>query len=97
MIAKQVVALFKMSQASGIDHLNGIGIVIQSESKCLAPIQEYILASILSIFDISQDIFTILTFSEEQKPPFIRELKNRVIAENDKYFKFNNSVLFAGN
>ena len=96
MIAKQVEALFKMSQAIGIDHLNGIGIVIESEPKCLAPVQEYILASILSIFDISQNIFTILTFSDEQKPPVISELKNSVIAENDNYFKFNNSALFAG-
>lgn len=94
-IAKQVEALFKMSQASGIDHLNGIGIVIESEPKCLAPVQEYILASILSIFDISQNIFTIFTFAEEEKPPVIKEIKNRVIAENDKYFKFNNSALFA--
>ena len=94
-IAKQVEALFKMSQASGIDHLNCIGIVIESEPRCLAPVQEYILASILSIFDISQNIFTFLTFAEEQKPPVIKEIKNRVIAENDKYFKFNNSALFA--
>lgn len=95
-IAKQVEALFKMSQASGIDHLNGIGIVIESEPKCVAPVQEYILASILSIFDISQNIFTILTFAEEQtRPPVIKEIKNRIIAENDKYFKFNNSALFA--
>lgn len=94
-IAKQVEALFKMSKASGIDHLNGIGIVIESEPKCLAPVQEYILASILSIFDISQNIFTIFTFAEDQKPPVIKEIKNRVIAENDKYFKFNNSALFA--
>ena len=97
MIAKQIKELFSISPPNGIDHLNGIGIVTQYGQARLTPTQEYILTSILSMFDLSQNIFMMVTSAESQKPPVIQAIEDAGITHCDKYFKFNNSTLFANN
>ena len=93
-IAKQIQELLSIPSPNGIDYLNGIGFVIQSGLARLTPTQEYIFASIMSMFDLSQNVFMMSTFADNQKAPVIQALKDAEIIKTDKHFKFNNSSLF---
>ena len=93
-ITKQIQELFSIPSPNGIDYLNGIGFVIQSGLARLTPTQEYIFASILSMFDLSQNVLMMLTFADNQMAPVMQALKNAEITKRDKHFKFNNSALF---
>ncbi|XP_068700890.1 uncharacterized protein [Montipora foliosa] len=96
-ITKTIEQLLSMPPPNGIDHLNGIGFVIQSGMARLTPTQEYISASIMSMFDLSQNIFTIVTFADSQKPPVVQALMDAKIMNSEKHYRFNNSVLFTNN
>ncbi|MEZ4714023.1 MAG: GTPase [Caldilineaceae bacterium] len=93
-ITEQIRDFFSMPD--GINHLDGIGFVIPSAEPRLTATQRYIFDSILSIFgkDISNNIFVLVTFADGQTPPVLEALKAAEVPYT-KYFKFNNSALFA--
>ncbi len=95
-IITQIKEFLSMSPPDGIDHLDGIGFVTQASLARRTPKQEYICDSILSVFgkDVAKTIFMMLTFSDCQRNPLL-EVINKVDVQSDKYFRFNNSALFA--
>ena len=97
-ITSQIKEFFSIPPPNGIDHLDGIGFVTQASLARLTPPQEYIFNSVLSIFgnDVAKNIFMMLTFADGQQPPVLEAIKKANIP-SDKYFKFNNSALFAEN
>ena len=95
-ITNQIREFFSMP--NGIAHLDGIGFVTQSSLARLTPTQQYIFDSILSVFgkDVADNIFIMATFADGQKPP-VMEAINAAKVPYAKFFKFNNSALFADN
>jgi len=95
-ITNQIKEFF--SAHNGIDHLNGIGFVTQSSLARLTPTQQYIFDSILAIFgkDVANNIFMTITFADGQHPPAMDAIEAAKIPYS-KFFKFNNSALFAKN
>lgn len=97
-ITEQIKEFFSISPPEGIDHLDGIGFVVQSSQSRLTKTQEYIFDSILSIFgkDVSHNIFMMITFVDGQRPPVLEAIKKAEIPSTVS-FKFNNSALYADN
>lgn len=97
-ITEQIKEFFSISPPEGIDHLDGIGFVVQSSESRLTKTQEYIFDSILAIFgkDVSQNIFMMVTFADGQRPPVLEAIKKAEIPSKVS-FKFNNSALYADN
>ena len=97
-ITEQIKEFFSIPYPFGIDHLDGIGFVTQASLARLTRTQEYIFDSILSIFgkDVIKNIFTLVTFADGQLPPVMEAIKKAKIP-SQKYYKFNNSALFAEN
>lgn len=81
----------------GIDHLDGIGFVIQSSLARLT-IENRMFNSIMSIFgnDVANNIFMMATFADASKPPVMTAIEEAKI-KFKKIYKFNNSALFASN
>ena len=99
-ITKQIKEFFSCPPPDGIDHLDGVGFVVQSSQARLTSTQVYIFDSILSIFgnDVSQNIFMMITFADGQRPPVLEAIKEaKIPSHSEKLFKFNNSALFAEN
>ena len=99
-ITEQIKKFFTIPLPEGIDHLDGIGFVIDASQARLTLTQKYIFDSILSIFgrDVSRNIFTMITFADSQTPRVLDVIKESEIpSQNEKIFKFNNSALFASN
>ena len=98
-ITNQINEFFSIPPPTGVSHLDGIGFVIQATQARLTTTQEYIFSSVLSIFgkDLSRNIFMMLTFADNQKPPVLNAIKDAGIPNHDKTFKFNNSALVAEN
>ena len=97
-ITEQIKKFFTIPLPEGIDHLDGIGFVIDASQARLTPTQKYIFDSILSIFgrDVSRNI--LITFADSQTPRVLDVIKESEIpSQNEKIFKFNNSALFASN
>ena len=96
MITEQIKEFFTHPEQGGIDHIDAVGFVAQAALPRLTPTQKYIFDSILSLFgkDIAGNIFMLLTFADGQKPPVLDGLKEAHL-HYQKYFKFNNSALFA--
>lgn len=98
-IKKQIKEFLSMSPPEGIDHLDGIGFVTQASLARLTPRQEYIFDFILSIFgkDVVKNIFTVVTFADYQSVPPVMEAISKAEISSQKYYKFNNLVLFSNN
>ena len=98
LIISQIKEFFSIPPPNGIDHLDAVGFVTQVSLARLTPTQEYIFNSVLSIFgnDVSKNIFMMLTFADGQHPPVLEAI-SRANIPSGKYFKFNNSALFAKN
>ena len=99
-ITEQIKEFFSIPPPDGIDHLDGIGFVVQASQARLTSTQEYIFDSILSIFgnDVSKNIFMMITFADAQRPPVLEAIKEaKIPSQSEKHFKFNNSALFAEN
>ena len=98
-ITEQIKELFSIPPPHGIDHLDGIGFVVQASHARLTSAQKYIFDSILSIFgnDVSKNIFMMMNFADGQpQPPVLEAIKAAEIpSHSGKHFKFNNSALFA--
>ena len=97
-ITNQVKELFSIPPPDGIDHLDCIGFVTQASLARLTPTQEYIFDSILSVFgkDVVKSIFMLVTFADGQQPPVMEAINNAKIPAQ-KFYKFNNSALYANN
>ena len=95
-ITMQIKTFFSQSGEHGIDHLNGVGFVVQSALARLTKTQEYIFDSILSLFgkDVKQNIFIMVTFADAQRPPVLDAINKAKISYNT-YYTFNNSAIFA--
>ena len=97
-ITEQIRNFFTTKGIGGIDHLDAVGFVAQSSLPRLTPTQKYVFDSILSLFgkDIGDNIFMMLTFADGQRPPVLDGIKEADVPYQ-KFFKFNNSALFACN
>ena len=95
-IFQQIKGIFS-NAIQGIDHLDGIGFVIQSSLVNLT-IEQRMFNSIVSIFgnDVANNIFMMVTFADASKPPVITAIKEANI-KFKRIFKFNNSALFVSN
>ncbi|CAH3036317.1 unnamed protein product, partial [Porites lobata] len=98
-IARQIKEFFSIPSPDGIQQLDGIAFVTQASLTRLTPHQEYIFNSVLSMFgrDLGKNIFLIVTFADHEKPPILQALNDANLTVSDRYFKFNNSALFADN
>lgn len=97
---EQIKEFFSIAPPDGIDHLDGIGFVVPSSQTRLTTTQKYIFDSILSIFgdDVAKNIFVMITFADGQPPPVLEAIKEANIpGGGERFFKFNNSALFAEN
>lgn len=97
-ITEQIKEFFSIPPPDGIDHLDGIGFVVQASQARLTSTQEYIFDSIMSIFgnDVSKNIFMMITFADGQPAPVMEAIKEaKIPGHSKKPFKFNNSTLFA--
>ena len=94
-IVSQIKEFFSLPGEDGIDHLDGIGFVIQASLARLTPTQQYIFDSVLSTFgkDIASNIFLMVTFADGSKPPVVTAVTAAQIPFSE-YFTFNNSSLF---
>lgn len=97
-ITSQIKEFFSLEAPFGIDHLDGIGFVTQSSLPRLTPTLKYIFDAILSIFgkDMGNSIFMMVTFADGQQPPILTAIEKANISYQ-RFFKFNNSALFAAN
>ena len=97
-ITDQIEEFFSIPPPDGIDHIDGIGIVTQASLARLTPTQEYIFTSILSMFgkDVAENIFILTTFADGQTPPVMEAIKKAKIPAQ-KFYRFNNSVIFSDN
>lgn len=97
-IIQQIQDFFSIKDGNGVDHLDGIGFVAQASLARLTPTQNYVFHSILSVFgnDVANNLFVMVTFADGQDPPVMAAITEARI-DCKKYFKFNNSALFASN
>ena len=95
-IFQQIKEIFSntLQGKKGIDHLDGIGFVIQSSLVSLT-IEQRMFNSVVSIFgnDVANNIFMMVTFADASKPPVIEGANIKF----KKIFKFNNSALYVSN
>ena len=91
----QIREFFSIGGQHGIDHMNGVGVVIQSSAARLTHTQAYIFDSILGVLakHVSSNMFLMITFADGQYPPVMSAVKEAKIPYASD-FKFNNSVLF---
>ena len=80
-----------------IDHIDGIGFVVQAPLSRLTPTQSYIIHSVYSLFgnDVANNIFVLATFSDAVSTPHVESALKEASIQYNKMFKFNNSALFA--
>ena len=95
-ITNQIKTFFSQSGDHGIDHLDGVGFVVQSALARLTKTQEYIFESILALFgkDVRKNIFIMVTFADAQRPPVLNAIDKAMISY-DTYYTFNNPAIFA--
>ncbi|XP_076084706.1 uncharacterized protein LOC143055447 [Mytilus galloprovincialis] len=100
-IVSQIRDLFTAKDSKGVSTLDAVCFILKAPDARLTTTQKYIFESILALFgnDIKNNICTLVTFADGEKPPVLAALA----ALNDKplpyetYFEFNNSALFANN
>ncbi|XP_053638161.2 uncharacterized protein [Cherax quadricarinatus] len=97
-IINQLYKLFTTKGTGGIDHIDGVGLVVQSSLPRLTPAHTFFFDQILSLFGktFKDNIFLLLTFADGQQPQVLSGIKEAGIPYK-KCFKFNNSALFASN
>ena len=99
-IIRQIKEFFSIPPPDGIDHLDGIGFVVQASQQRPTSKERYIIDSVLSIFgnEVSRNLFMMITFADGQRPTVLDAVKEANIPNlSKKHFKFNNSTLFAEN
>ncbi len=81
-----------------VNSLDAVCFTMQSSDSRAGGLQMYIYHRVLSIFgkDIAPNIFIMATFADGKPPQVVKVLEQREVPFK-KYFKFNNSALFANN
>ena len=97
-ITDQVQILFSQLGENGIDHLDGVGFVVQSHLSRLTRTHKYIFDSILSLFgkDVENNIFIMVTFADAMRPPALNVIEKAKVTYKT-FYTFNNSATFAEN
>ena len=80
-----------------IDHIDGIGFVVQASLGRLTPTQSYVINSVYSLFgsDVTNNIFVLATFSDPLSLPHVKSALDEAEIKYNTIFKFNNSALYA--
>lgn len=97
-ITEQLKRFFSNKGSTGIDHVDAVGIVVQSALARLTIGQKYVFDSVLSVFgkDIEENIFLFITFADHQEPPVLAAVKEAKLPFKN-FFRFNNSALYSNN
>ncbi|CAG0882938.1 unnamed protein product [Darwinula stevensoni] len=76
-ITTQLQTFFTKGESEGLDHLNGIGFVLQASNSRLTPTEKYIMDSILSAFgkDVVNSIYLMITFADSKSPPVLNAVE----------------------
>lgn len=95
LITQQIEEFFSIKGPHGIDHIDGIGFVVQANLPRLTVTQNYICNSVLSIFgrDVANNIYIMVTFADNHYPPVMDAIKQDKIPCT-AFYTFNNSALF---
>lgn len=100
-IVNQIKELFTVKGRKGVATIDAVCFILKAPDARLTPTQMYIFESILSLFgkDIQDNICTLITFADGQKPPVLAGLEALDFKSlpYKKYFTFNNSALFVDN
>ncbi|CAC5405874.1 unnamed protein product [Mytilus coruscus] len=100
-IVSQIRDLFTAKDAKGVLTLDAVCFILKAPDAKLTTSQKYIFESILALFgnDIKNNIFTLVTFADGQKPPVLAALEalDGKPLPSETYFPFNNSALFVDN
>ena len=93
-ITQQIEEFFSIKGPHGIDHIDGIGFVVQANLPRLTITQNYICNSILSLFgrDVANNIYIMVTFADNHYPPVMDAIKQDKIPHT-AFYTFNNSAL----
>ena len=85
-----------LSSDHGIDHLDGVGFVIQAPLSRLTATQTYVIDTVVSIFgqDVAKNIFIMATFSDGTPPP-VKDAIDEAKIKYNEIFQFNNSATYA--
>ena len=96
-IAEQIKK-FILDRSDIMCSIEGIGFITQASLARLTPTQRFIFTSLFAIFgrDISDNIFLMTTFADDNTPLVLEAVKQAIIPYRDS-FKFNNSALYAAN
>ena len=80
-----------------INHIDGIGFVVQAPLSRLTSTQFYVINSVYSLFgnDVENNIFVLTTFSDPISPPHVQSALDEASIKYNTMFKFNNSALYA--
>ena len=94
-IADQMRTFFNEKAQIGVDKIDALGLVTQSQSHRLTPTMRYIFDSILSLFgkDIGNNIIIMVTFADYKMPSVLAAIRNYQLPYK-KNFQFNNSALY---
>jgi predicted GTPase len=92
-ITKQIKEFFSIKGPQGIDHLDGIGLVVPNALPRFTNTQKYIFDCMLGIFgnDVVNNIFMMVTFADGSPPPVLAAIEKADI-QYQKYFTFNNQL-----
>lgn len=95
LITQQIEEFFSIKGPHGIDHIDGIGFVVQANLPRLTVTQNYICNSVLSIFgrDVANNIYIMVTFADNHYPRVMDAIKQDRIPCT-AFYTFNNSALF---
>ena len=95
---RQINRLFNLHVDEGIDHIDAVGIVVNSSYVGLDLTQKYVFDQILSLFgkDIGGNIYLMLTFADGKIPQILNGISETQIPYQE-FFKFNNKAIFDDN
>lgn len=100
-IVSQIRDLFTANDERGIASLDALCFLVQAPNSRLTCTQKYIFQFILALFgnDIRNNICTLVTYSDGQRPPVLSALEalEDKTLPFDVYYSFNNIVLYENN
>ncbi|XP_071144020.1 uncharacterized protein [Mytilus edulis] len=100
-IVSQIRDMFTAKDARGVATLDAVCFILKAPDARLTTTQKYIFESILALFgnDIKNNICTLVTFADGQRPPVLAALEalEGTPLPFTTYFPFNNSALFVDN
>lgn len=95
-ITDQMKHFFSSKNDEGIDQIDAVVFVVQSDKPRLTTSQRFVFDCVLSLFgkDVKDNIFLFTTFADQNEPLVLQGMKEASIPYKE-YYKFNNSPLFA--